>query len=139
MRSKTYTLDGNPVAFAKSRFANKATWDDSRHLKCRWLINLENQHDNKPLFSGNIEMNVFFFFEIPYAWRDNKKYINAPCPYNPTIVKLLRLIEFIGRDVLYDNSAAITKITAQKLFAPNPRVEFTLTEMTFGKKEKKAI
>lgn len=132
--SKTYIIDGPPIAWARAVPGHYRVWDIQKQLKVNYAILLEDQHGSLPFYSGPLHLEIYFFFKIPKT--RSKHYhdlLLSPHFYKPDLSNLIKLIEDVASGVLYRDDSLIASITAHKYYDATPRTEFTITEL---KKEK---
>lgn len=128
-RSLRYVIPGVPVAW--KRPAGKVVrYDSQRDLKLIWGIHLRNQHTG-PMFTGPIHLEVLFAMPIPQTYKEAKRQATHGKPYFrvPDTSNLLKLLEDAAESIAYHNDCIIAKVTAEKKYDLNPRIEFTLTEL----------
>jgi Holliday junction resolvase RusA-like endonuclease len=126
-RSESYTIPGNPIALARARYSEHRVYDSQKQLKLIIGIQLVNQHNNKPPFSGPISLNVRFYLPLP------KRY-STTLPgsyhlYRPDLSNLIKLVEDVATGIIYKDDCIIAQIQSIKLYDRNPRTELTITTL----------
>jgi Holliday junction resolvase RusA-like endonuclease len=125
-----YTIEGNPIPLARPRFGqnyNKTRiWDSQKQSKFGVGIQVSNQHGDNPHLSPPIRLDVVFYLPIP------KQQPLLSGNYHHAKIDLDNLLKFLldsCNTIAYKDDAHISEIHARKLYAVNPRTEFTLTEL----------
>lgn len=122
IKTKRYVVYGDPGALSSNKPAHDTVWDSVKATRLKARIDLENQQENLPLFSGPLILSAMLFMPTRYKRFENK-YHDA----RPSLEMLLRFIESIGQGIIYTGN--ICKITATKIYSFNPRIEFILQEL----------
>jgi Holliday junction resolvase RusA-like endonuclease len=125
--NKEYVIIKEPLGYKVRRDVNSRIWDEQKALKLSRQVSLQNQHGDLPLWEGAIEMDVTFYFELPYASRTNPEYINHEC--KPSLADLVSFLQDVCTDVIFKDSVTITKTTSKKLYSNMPRTEFTISKL----------
>lgn len=127
---KIYTVPGDPVALARTRISSQTrVWDSQKQLKLVCGIQIQNQHETLPLFTGPLAFNVTFFMGIAPTSR-NKNLSGSYHYFRPDLDNLIKFICDVATGILYHEDCLISSITAKKVYDPNPRTEFFITELT---------
>lgn len=127
-RSKTYVVNLNPQPWKRAGLNGKKFFDQQKQDKIAFGLYLLQQHNNEPLFSGAIEVNITFFMPIPPG---KKKHIK-PGTYHKTVPDNDNLEKFIldaAKNVCYTDDRIISVSTHKKIYDNNPRVEMTITSL----------
>lgn len=125
-----YIIMGDPVPLARARHGNRRTWDSQKQLKLCIGIELVKQHQNRAFYSGPLHLSVTFYLAMPD--RDKRRWdkiAGTPHHHRPDLSNLIKLIEDIATSILYDDDAAIARISAQKRYDYHPRTEFIITPL----------
>jgi Holliday junction resolvase RusA-like endonuclease len=125
-QSCRYIVYGNPIS--RRGGDSHIGWNDQRVTRMRWQIELEDQHEGLPLFTGPLELAVAFYFPIP----PNSAYKIAPGSKNISKPDIYGFIEFLhaaAKNYVYSENAAIVSLSCKKLYDKRPRTEFTITEL----------
>ena len=123
----TYTILGDPIALARARYTSNRIYDSQKQIKLVIGIQLANQHENKPLFSGPIHLDVVFHLPLP-----KKHPTNLPGSYHyyrPDISNLLKFIEDVATGIIYSDDCIISEVFTRKIYGHSPRTEFTITKL----------
>lgn len=96
-----------------------------RSMVSNYRNQLERQHIDKPLITGNITLLAQFYFaaQQPIVVRENK-----PHHQKPDCLRLFEFLDRISLGILYDNRSAIIKFEGEKLYSLKPRTEIILIE-----------
>ena len=138
-----YIIPGDPVPLLRARYAHgQRPWDSQKQIKASTAIQIATQHGERPVYNGPLELNITFFFAIPSIplkgckpdrlktivfKRD--KMVGQPHIFKPDLSNLIKFIEDIAEKIIYGNDCTIASIVARKVYAYEPRTEFTITEM----------
>jgi len=119
-----YVLGGDPVALARARYSidNRRIYDSQKSIKLLAGIGLRSQHNDQPLLSGPLHLDVTFFMRIP----PNSKRTTLLHQFKPDIDNLIKYLLDVSQSVLFDDDCVISQITAIKQYDTKPRTEFTL-------------
>ncbi len=133
MRSISYVIEGDPTPLARARvnYHTKRMYDSQQQIKLIIGITLQQQHNDKPLLEGPISFEVTFFMPLPLSMSRYKKELNkGKChKCKPDLDNLIKLILDCANTICYEDDAAISVIHAKKVYDPQPRTEFTLSEI----------
>lgn len=133
--SKSYVLNGDPVALARGRFSsiNRKVFDSQKQLKLILGINLKNQHDDEPMFTGPLKMDFKFFFQPSSSWTKNKTKQMLDYSwmiYKPDTTNLVKLIEDVCQQAgLFKDDCLVCCVSAEKRWDIKPRTEIIITEL----------
>lgn len=130
--SAHYIIPGDPIPWARTgvNFNVRCHYDAQKHLKYIVQDQLREQHADRPLFQGPLELILTFYMRIPASASGRK----APIPgawhfRKPDKSNLEKLIEDIGNGILYKDDAQFARSIVQKMYDLQPRVEFTIREL----------
>lgn len=126
-----YILPGDPIPNATARHAHRRTYDSQKQLKNMLRVEIERQHQNRPLYCGALEVTFNFFFGFPKNMSDTKKLkmVGKPYIYKPDASNLQKLIEDVCSKVLYHDDCLIASVHCYKVYDYTPRTEFYITEI----------
>jgi len=130
--SQLYVLKFTPIQLDRSRFSDHSVYDDIKHIRTSRGIWLQNQHDDKPVFKGNLRIVADFYFlnsVIPY---ENRYKIN-PVDYTFKIKNSL-LIESVKNlcidfDIICKNAIIVSTYSEKHFEKGIPRTEFTIIQL----------
>lgn len=106
-----YILRGKPVAIAKSLRPNtRYCGDDGKIQRISHRIDLENQHEGKPLFTGPIKLSVTFHIMATGKSKERESLMKTP-----SIVSMLKYVEEILLGIVYSRQDCIVKIDSEKV------------------------
>jgi len=123
-----YTIPGDPIPLARCRYGNGRVWDAQKQVKYGCGIQLLNQHNGKPLYSGPLQMDVTFFMAIPKTGAKSKL-LGSYHYQRPDLDNLIKFISDVANGILYADDATISFITSKKIYDRDPRIEFIITEL----------
>lgn len=130
LRQERYIILGDPVPLARPRFARGRVFDSQKMKKLMASNSIIHQHGSRKKFLGPIHLEVTFFMSMP---RVNKKKLEemqgSLHKARPDFSNLLKFIEDVAQDVLYDDDCIISCVCGSKVYAMEPRTEFIITEM----------
>lgn len=122
MNSTVYVIVGDPIPLARARHIHNRVYDSQKALKLINGITLRAQHNDRPLLSGPLHLNVQFY--MPIAATSRKKAFYHV--FKPDLDNLIKWICDISNSILFNDDCIVAKITATKMYDKNPRTEFTL-------------
>ena len=129
-RSYSYILEGVPQALVLRRSDDIVGWNNHKETKLLTDLAIEYQHSSKPLLSGPLLLEVMFYFHTPTSPKAKIRGITGcPCASKPSLFLLLNFLEHSAQGRIYNDTANIAKIIANKVYDPTPRTVFTLTEL----------
>lgn len=124
---KTYVLLGDPVPLARARLGKYKVYDAQKNAKLVIGITLANQHNDKPLITGPIHLEIVFFMYTSKP--KSKTLLGKAHPCKPDLSNLIKLYEDIATSVLYKDDAQIASISARKVYSDNPRTELRVYKL----------
>lgn len=134
-RSYTYILKGEPEALVLRRADDITGWNTHKERKLIVDISLESQHDDRPLFAGDLWVDVTFYFTIPHPIRAKTKALDGDSHIcKPSLFLLLNFLEHSAEHIVWADTVNVARMTCTKLYDKEPRTELTITEL-HGKKE----
>lgn len=129
-RSFTYVVMGDPIPLARARHGNGKVWDAQKHKKFLVASLLDAQHNDGPLFSGPLHLDIIFF--LPMAASRPKLFDSRRHAFHiakPDLSNLVKFIEDVATGILYRDDSCISSFNCQKRYDDKPRTELTITEM----------
>ncbi len=123
----TYTISGQPIAWARPRLSGRTFFDSQRPIKNVWAISLQYQREGQPLYEKTpLELIAHFYFQIPLSYNPKRReeLHGQPYPFRGDLDNLLKFIGDTCNAILYDDDACIFRITASKHYDLQPRTEF---------------
>lgn len=131
MMSRTYVVPGDPIPLARCRYGGRGQiYDAQKHLKNQWQIVLSHQHENQPLFTGSLSIDVTFYFPMPLSHRKRWATLqHTPHLNTPDLDNCIKFISDVGNTILYPDDRIISQIVARKLYDYEPRTELTITKL----------
>lgn len=127
-----YIIEGNPKALARPRWNGRTVYDSQKEYKLIIRVDLERQHDNRPLLKGALHLIAYFYMPIPkksFKGFENKFHIGRP-----DIDNLLKMLCDCCNSIIFKDDAIICAITSIKRYSAYPRTEFYFEELN-DKKE----
>lgn len=127
-----YTLPGNPTPLARPRFGRGRIFDKQKLLKINHGIILNHLHNNRPFYSGPLSLSAIFYLGFPsrMSRKRKKQLLGTPRPLRPDIDNYIKYILDVANKILFYDDALIAVVHAKKIYDPDPRTEFTITELT---------
>ncbi len=124
---KTYVIMGKPVPLSRPRFstATRKVFDPQKEFKTLVSMSLISQHNDDPLLTGALHLDVVFYMPIPQRSL-SKNLAGTPHCKKPDLSNLLKWVEDISTGVIYRDDALISSVESKKIYDANPRTEFTL-------------
>lgn len=135
LRSKHYILKGDPIPLARARHAYTHVYDSQKKEKLIGSIHIKKQHNQEPLFTGPLSLNITFYVPMPTSWSGKKKMEleETPVHVKPDLSNYIKFVEDIANGIIYTDDSLIASITSQKLYSYEPRTEFIISEIAHGK------
>ncbi len=134
-RSYTYILKGEPEALVLRRSDDIAGWNTHKERKLIADISLESQHNDRPMFAGEISLDVVFYFPIPHPVRAKIKAKQGDMhSTKPCIFLLLNFLIHSAETILFADTQTVVHASGLKRYDKEPRTVLTITEL-HGKKE----
>lgn len=132
LRSAKYTVVGSPIALLRARpnYSERRMWDSQRDLKVWWKCHLDRCHDNRPKFTGPIQLTVYAFIDLPQAKKTKKSYLHTYHHSPPDSSNLLKWVEDAAQGILFDNDCLIADARCIKLWSNEPRTTFIIKELS---------
>lgn len=122
-----YVLRGAPVALQRPRFGKGYVYDSQKEIKMISEITLRSQHDDRPMFTGPLHLEINFY--LPYGSVKSKSKEGLPHIQRPDISNLIKYIEDIMTGIVYPDDKLVAGITSYKWFSSEPRTEIIVSEI----------
>lgn len=119
-----YVIKGEPSWYFRSRELEVKDWDNLKQNRVVKTIEIESQHDERPMFSGPTHLAIDFYFKVT----PKKKALDSHFIY-PPMNDLLNYFEEIATGILFEKRHVIVSISCRKLYDNIPRTEFTLVRI----------
>jgi Holliday junction resolvase RusA-like endonuclease len=126
-----YIIEGTPVPLQRVRFMERHCWDAQKQLKTKLRIILEAQHDGRPLYTGALRMEFWFYFPFKQSLSEAKKAHQSGRShiFKPDLSNLIKLYEDISTGILYHDDCIIAEIIARKCYDAASRTEFEIIQL----------
>lgn len=125
-----YVIPGNPVPLARARHTYRKVYDSQKNEKLISGINLRNQHQERPLLEGPLQLDVVFYMPIAKTRaKFAKSLIGTAHFYTPDLSNMIKFIEDVSSGILYKDDCQIVSIIAKKIYG-DPRTEFTIKKLS---------
>jgi Holliday junction resolvase RusA-like endonuclease len=132
MRVKTYIINQPPIPWQRARLNGKNFFDGQTKEKLVYGIYLQQQHNDEPMFTRPIEMDLTFYMPKPLVVANRiKRDKTGIAAYHSTTPDLDNMVKFVLdaiQNVLISNDKLVYAINAKKLYGDEPRTEFTIKE-----------
>jgi Holliday junction resolvase RusA-like endonuclease len=94
-------------------------------------VEIERQHEDRPMYSGALELTCTCFFGFPENMSEKKKMtlVGKPHVFKPDASNLQKLIEDVCTKLLYHDDSSIAIVHFYKVYDYVPRTEFFITEI----------
>jgi len=60
-----YIIPGEPLSYRSFMSGERREFDEQSQARIRFSLMLENIHSNRPFYSGDIHLDLFFYFSFP--------------------------------------------------------------------------
>jgi Holliday junction resolvase RusA-like endonuclease len=129
-RTKIYTVHGDPLALARPRFTTGRVWDCQKQLKFTFSLALQEQHNNEPLFTGPLHIDMVFYMPMPNISISRKvKLNNTYHIFTPDLTNLEKFAEDVATGIIYANDCIVSSFYSYKIYDNNPRTDIIVTEL----------
>lgn len=135
----TYTIPGQPIAWARPRLSGKTFFDAQKPIKNNWAISLEYQSEDQPFYTKTpLHLIVNFYFSVPASYKPQRRLelIGQPYLYKGDLDNLVKFLCDNCNAILFDDDCTIYQLTATKTYDLNPRTEFALIPEPIKKSQK---
>lgn len=126
-----YCINGKPIPLERPRFGNGHVWDSQKQLKHAWGVQLQQQHQDRPMFSGvPLRLEVDFFMPFPrMTVKKQMAYKGKLHIARPDLDNLIKFCLDASMGILLADDCVVTNIIATKRYAEHPRTELMLIEI----------
>lgn len=133
-----YVVPGDPVPLARARLTKESRmWDSQKQTKLVYSIQLANQHEGKPMFTGPLHIEVVFYMRIAAAKKGKQLAGTYHC-FRPDIDNLLKFIADVATGVLYHEDCIIASVATKKVYDDEPRTELIIIPLEiYGEKNER--
>jgi len=139
-RSYTYVLKGEPEALVSKRSDDIPGWNTHKETRLITTITLESQHEDRPLLYGPIYLDAAFYFHTPSSRRAHVKANDGDWYLKrPSLFFLLHFLEQSAVGIIWADTALIARSSGIKLYGPEAKTVFTVTEMQHESKSRKKV
>jgi hypothetical protein len=129
VRSRTYILKGLPQALVHRRTDDVIAWSTTKQVRLLTSIELQRQHNDEPLFEGELTLEVMFFFPLPSTARSKcKARLGDGHLMPPSLFTLVHFLEAVTHGIIYDCESSIAYVSCKKTYDQEARTEFTISE-----------
>lgn len=123
---KRYCLMGKPCSMARSRDLAFRGWTLQKSAAAACESQLLEQHQEEPLFSGLLHLEVVFYFK-PSSASKIETYRGKLCKDGPRLDGLIKFVEKVCSNVICHEDAEIVSVSAKKLYDENARTELHIS------------
>lgn len=124
-----YIVKGDPIVLQRVVESNSPRfWDSYRQKRFNYKMSLENQHHDKPLFTGPLSLDVIFYMPIVPAYNYEKVH-DKPHGNLPCIFSLFNFIDHILIGTIYKRDCQICSTKLTKEYSDNPRTEIKIRRL----------
>lgn len=127
MRSKSYIIPINPIAWKRAGLSHTRFYDSQARDKVATGLYLSQQHGNDPLFINKpLAISIIFYIKPPKLKKPklSKWHFKAPDCDN-----FQKFLFDAMKDIIIQDDKLFAHIDAKKIYSDNPRTEFTITEL----------
>jgi len=129
MDSKSYVINLKPIPWRRARLNGKYFFDSQSADRLAFGLHIAQQARGDQLWTGPVLMDITFYMPIPKLYKDR-----PPTIYHHQRADLDNLCKFAldaitDTQVIWKEDSIVSILRAQKLYDPNPRTEFTITQL----------
>ena len=124
-----------PMAWQRARINGKHFFDIQAKDKLCFSIHLQSQHDNDPLFTTAIAIDIVFYMPYKSVKKERDK-VKVHCS-TPDLDNLCKFALDAMKGVVFKDDRLVSHLSAKKVYDKKPRTEFTITEISDGKNSEK--
>lgn len=131
-----YIVPGDPIPLMRPRISYaRKMYDAQQSAKLVYGIHVQNQHNDRPLLDGPLHLDVTFFMNMNNIPKKHKDAKEGTYHYGrPDADNLIKFVCEIGTSIIYKDDAQVSSICARKIYAREPRTEFSFTRLVKDKK-----
>ncbi len=129
MKTKTYTIMGQPIPWKRPGHAGTHFYDQQHHERLAWSLFLLQQHGNAPMFDGPLFLEIIFYMRIPINVKKRSK-----CAWHMKIPDSSNLLKFVEDSItdtgtIWKDDCVVSKTLISKIYDKEPRTEITISEL----------
>lgn len=126
----SFTIMGDPIAWARAGVTNGRFYDRQKHDKLLWGIAIEGQYERKDMLKGPLALAADFYFRIPKTYvKKKEQMINTPHMQDPDIDNCCKFLMDVCTGILFKDDNCISIINCRKLWAEESKIQFTFSEI----------
>lgn len=131
LKPARYVIPGNPIPLQRARVGRgMRPWDPQKAEKKQWIEFLEDQHGDRPMYSGPVWIDIQFFFQVPLTHMHRAEYlVNTPHIYRPDIDNLEKFVLDCAQGIIFKDDCIVSRISSMKSYAIEPCTLFVITPM----------
>ncbi len=133
---RSFLYDGDISPLFKNRLNGGRIYDDHAHMELSMANKFEEQLMGERKFRGNVKVDSRLFMTFPDGMsllrrkeREEHFYRNSP-----TIAGMMRALEFVCANLLFDKDAVIVAMSMEKRWSLYPRLEMIISELGIHEK-----
>ena len=130
-----YVIPGEPLSYRSFKSGERREFDEQSQARIRFSLMLENLHGARPFYSGDVHLDVFFYFSFPQFCLRQKS--GSTYVRKARLSSLIKFVEEAIQTVVSKNNCNIASLNTKKFYDNTPRTEFTITEIKNDKENKK--
>lgn len=122
---------GDPTPWTRARLSKTGYFYDSQKAFKNVMRNtIEDQHDNRPLFVGPVEMIVVFFMRLPdgKTLRERRAAQLYHCT-KPDLDNLEKILKDVCSGIIYRDDCQVAQVFKKKIYDEHPRIEFSIRNL----------
>lgn len=131
-RTKIYTINGEPVPLARPRLGRQPysrVYDTQKQLKLLAGIGLHSQHNDEPMFEGQLYVDIVFYMKMPQSTPKKRVQLQGTyCTSRPDIDNCCKFYLDVMTGIIYHDDAIICCMTLKKIYDLEPRTVITVSE-----------
>jgi Holliday junction resolvase RusA-like endonuclease len=124
-----YQVDGEPISLQRPRFYSGRIYDSQKAAKFTYSNRLRIIHDDKPLYTGPLHMEILFYFQPPKKMAYKKRNAHRFHHFKPDIDNCIKWVLDCANGVLYNDDSCVSSLNTRKYYSDDPRTCIKLSKI----------
>ena len=127
----SYFILGDPIAQMRPRFGGGRVWNAQKAIQMTTQLALQIQHQDKPLFSGPLHVDLKFIFTPAQRAKpaQKAKIYNTYHIFKPDTDNLIKFALDVASSVLFHDDCIVASISATKSYGKEAITYITITQL----------